>query len=388
MTTLIVPQNLRQYVDRAISSSVSLLTIKEFITATNFAIDEESFNRLFTALDDNYPIYVDEAMLNWMGYEGEYKRQLLSLKNLLARNLSDMEYKILKNDKYAIYLEELGTQVGTALQSQQNTLFRIVISNINKFPFPSTGLSNGKTHLILEPDTFRSLCMMINTERGKQIRQYYLTLERLVKAYTFYQSIFRIQEAERSLAEKDSKIGELITTIQTNELKAQEERTNAEERFNKLMTRTEVITDKLDETSEMLEDTRTEVISASATINRMAGNCVVPTSVKPSSLEVFAIFQNMRTNRLRATCVQRVSYTRTYKDYLSDIAPDVGREVLKIDYNANAGIFWIAFYKKYGATFMRNESGKQFDLAPNKTLAELCAIVRQAIDEQKIESTI
>jgi hypothetical protein len=61
---------------------------------------------------------------------------------------------------------------------------------------------------------------------------------------------------------------------------------------------------------------------------------------------------------------------------------------LKIEYNANAGIFWIAFYKKYGATYIRNKSGKQFDLAENKTIEELCVVVRRAIDEQKIESTV
>jgi phage anti-repressor protein len=35
---------------------------------------------------------------------------------------------------------------------------------------------NGKLHLIVMPDAFRSLCMMINTDKGKQIRKYYKTL--------------------------------------------------------------------------------------------------------------------------------------------------------------------------------------------------------------------
>lgn len=49
------------------------------------------------------------------------------------------------------------------------------------------------------PDAFRSLCMMINTEKGKQIRKYYITLEKLIKAYNLYQTIFRGQESERAM---------------------------------------------------------------------------------------------------------------------------------------------------------------------------------------------
>ena len=39
------------------------------------------------------------------------------------------------------------------------------------------------------PEAFRHLCM-INTNKGKYIKQYYITLEKLVKAYFIYQCAF------------------------------------------------------------------------------------------------------------------------------------------------------------------------------------------------------
>jgi hypothetical protein len=255
-----IPANQQLIVDKAIASSVSLLTVREFIQATNFAIDEESFDRLFAALDDDYPVYVDEAMLNWMGYEGEPKRQLLSLKNLLARNLGDMEYKILKNDIYQTYLNELCTQIGTTHSSNIDTKIKgtqigtfnntqLILSKNNCFPVPAVGASaRSKTHLILASDTFRSLCMMINTERGRQIRKYYLALEKLIKTYVYYQMVFRQQESERALVAKDSKIDELIRKI--------------DDQTAKIDNQTEMLTDmqkEQDDQTEMIADLTNKV---------------------------------------------------------------------------------------------------------------------------------
>ena len=62
----------------------------------------------------------------------------------------------------------------------------------SNFPDPASGTSaRSIKHLIVMPDAFKSLCMMINTEKGKQIKQYYLSLEKLIQSYFIYQSTFK-----------------------------------------------------------------------------------------------------------------------------------------------------------------------------------------------------
>ena len=90
------------------------------------------------------------------------------------------------------------------------------------------------------PDAFRSLCMMINTEKGKQIRKYYITLEKLIKSYNLYQSIFRCHEAERAMTCKGDKIDEIKAILLESEQKrAQSEQKRAEERTQSEQKRSE-----------------------------------------------------------------------------------------------------------------------------------------------------
>ena len=79
-----VPKCYEKYVHKAIGSSVKLMTMKEFIDVTEFNIHAETFDILFMKInDEGIPIYIDNAMLNWMGYEGENKFRKKSCKELL-----------------------------------------------------------------------------------------------------------------------------------------------------------------------------------------------------------------------------------------------------------------------------------------------------------------
>lgn len=258
-----IPANQQSIVDKAIASSVSLLTVREFIQATNFAIDEESFDRLFVAIDDEYPVYVDEPMLNWLGYEGKLSDKMKTFKDLIKRNFVDNDYMLIKNNEYSTFLNKIKDghipilkNIQSELPNQENQ--SLCMATSIKYPFPSPAVGSSARsikHLILMPDTFRSLCMMINTERGRQIRRYYLTLEKLVKTYVYYQMVFRQQEAERALVAKDSKIDELICKIdnQTSLL---------EQQTAKIDNQTEMITDmqkEQDDQTEMIADLTNKV---------------------------------------------------------------------------------------------------------------------------------
>jgi hypothetical protein len=93
---------------------------------------------------------------------------------------------------------------------------------------------NGKTHLIVMPDAFRSLCMMINTDKGKQIRKYYITLEKLIKSYNLYQTIYRGQEAERAMSCKGDKIDNLLMEMKKQTSTLETQRIESEKQTSKI----------------------------------------------------------------------------------------------------------------------------------------------------------
>jgi len=169
-----IPKCYAGYVNTAVASSVKLLTMKEFITITGFEVDSKTFDILFMNInDEGVPIYINADMLNWMGYIGEENKQKQQLKELIQRNFEESDYKLLKNTEYKTFLKN---------ETEELKL---------NFPEPVVGVSaRSKKHLIVMPEAFRHLCMMINTNKGKYIKQYYTTLEKLVKAYFIYQCVF------------------------------------------------------------------------------------------------------------------------------------------------------------------------------------------------------
>ena len=266
LSKIIVPKCYENYVNKAIASSVKLLTIKEFIDVTKFNIHNKTFDILFMNInDEGIPIYIDAGMLNWMGYNGEENKQKQLLKELLERNFEeDSDYKYLKNFAYKEYLEEEHKK----LKDTDLSIFKF------NLPEPTIGSSaRSIKHLIVMPDTFRSLCMMINTEKGKQIRKYYITLEKLIKAYNLYQTIFRGQEAERAMVCKDSHILEIKNMILEERKKSDDDRKKSDERFQRLIGVAE-------ETKTTLDETKTEVLKTNhklvqAVIDRVVmGNIV------------------------------------------------------------------------------------------------------------------
>ena len=177
LTKIKIPKCYEDYVNKAIIESVKLLTMKEFIDITKFNIHLETFDILFMNInDEGMPIYVDENMLNWMGYTRIDTIQKHMFRNFIIND----DYKILKNNDYKLFLKE---------ERQKNRYYMDTFNS--NFPEPSTGPSaRSKTHLIIMPESFKSLCMMIGTKKSRQIKQYYLTLEKLIQSYFIYQCVF------------------------------------------------------------------------------------------------------------------------------------------------------------------------------------------------------
>ena len=71
LSKIFIPKCYEIYINNAINSSHTLLTITEFINNTGFEVDVDTFDILFMNInDDENPIYITSKLLDWMGYSG------------------------------------------------------------------------------------------------------------------------------------------------------------------------------------------------------------------------------------------------------------------------------------------------------------------------------
>lgn len=76
--SLVLRKCLPDWLSRAISANKDplkvgrMLTLNEFITHTEFKVDEYSMNKFYYNLDNEIPIYADKSMIEWFGYKGTF----------------------------------------------------------------------------------------------------------------------------------------------------------------------------------------------------------------------------------------------------------------------------------------------------------------------------
>ena len=116
------------------------------------------------------------------------------------------------------------------------------------------------------PRLFKEILMLCNTDKGKQVRSFYLNMVDVFELYTKYQNKFIVTTLEQKLDKMS------LTLVESNqkadderkrsEERFQDERKRSEERFNKLMNKTELIQDRLEETREDLFETKEYLLEA------------------------------------------------------------------------------------------------------------------------------
>ena len=116
------------------------------------------------------------------------------------------------------------------------------------------------------PRLFKEILMLCNTDKGKQVRSFYLNMVDVFELYTKYQNKLIVTTLEQKLDKMS------LTLVESNqkadderkrsEERFQDERKRSEERFNKLMNKTELIQDRLEETREDLFETKEYLLEA------------------------------------------------------------------------------------------------------------------------------
>jgi phage anti-repressor protein len=187
------------------SNNIVGMTVKEFIKAVDYPIDEFMVDNFFHNLSEEIPIYVTNELIEWCGFNvKEFSLKKRAFDRMLDNFDEGKDYFKHTNTEYDGYYKNFICQFWH-------------IENTPQFPKPSEFKGKNKTkHLILTIDCFKQILMMLNTKKAKDIRVYYLALERLIKIYMRYQMYQQkyqnqiLQIANKELIEKLDKNTKLL----------------------------------------------------------------------------------------------------------------------------------------------------------------------------------
>ena len=166
------------------------LTIQEFISTSNINVEQLYIDKFWSNISEDKWIYVGADMLKWIGYGSlnifEDKRHYIEL---LQRNFIETnDYKLLKASEIKEFY--LGVDPQIEIDSGNRT-----------------------KHIITSPSCFKKSLMMMNTERAKQIRNYYLQLEQVYQKYDRYQLQYQLETQTKQLQLKDKQLTEALGKI-------------------------------------------------------------------------------------------------------------------------------------------------------------------------------
>lgn len=158
-----------------------MLTINEFIDETKFPIDNFMIEHFWHNLDMDIPIYLSDDLIRWCGYKGKFVDQKSALLKFIKRN--EISVLSFSQDEYLEFYEKMETPYVLYLSNYRDP--KTISKNATKF-----------THILITPLNFKRLVMMLKTDLGNIIRDYFLALEILVKYYSKYQTTYQKRKCD------------------------------------------------------------------------------------------------------------------------------------------------------------------------------------------------
>ena len=150
------------------------ISIQEFVNKRKYNIDHLFVDKVFNNMRDNIPILLDDKMIRWCGYEGKIRRAKERMRNTLKSN------NLLYIDKTYKELTCHGEQWQVENENMEPRILKIT------------------SFILMMPEEFKKLCMILQTEKGKQIRQYYLEVEKILKDYAEHQKYHKNKRLQSS----------------------------------------------------------------------------------------------------------------------------------------------------------------------------------------------
>ena len=162
-----------------------LLTVKELLNCFNYEYNTLFLDKFWNNIKEDIWIYIDDNMLKYIGYNcndnrNDKKKYLIILKENFEEN---NDYKLLNSCDFKKVYE----------------YFKVLIEN-NEY-----NEHNKVKHLIVSPDCFKQSLMLLRTEKAKEIKKYYIELEKVFKLYLEYQNQYKNKELENKNKELENK---------------------------------------------------------------------------------------------------------------------------------------------------------------------------------------
>jgi hypothetical protein len=179
-----------------------ILTVKELLNSINYEYNNIFLDKFWQNIKDDIWIYIDDNMLKYIGYNCERERDSKKkYLNTLTENFEvNLDFKILNSSEFKNFY----STVSVAIENKE-------FNDHNK-----------AKHLIVSPDCFKQSLMLLKTSKSKEIKKYYIELERVFKFYLEYQNEYRKLELENKQNELEEK--ENIINKQKEEIKDVNER--------------------------------------------------------------------------------------------------------------------------------------------------------------------
>lgn len=170
--------NTAEAIQSAISSNPqTLLTLHKFMEITEQKIDRHLVDKFYCSMRNDIPIYLDNELIKWCGYQGELKKQKENLLKLIKRY--DIPIIRLNNDEYDKLRKDLIAQ-----------LFN---GNLAENIYPEVDRSCGKNrtyNILIMPNDLQFILLKLPTSTGHIIAEHYINLSNIIKLYWQYQAAF------------------------------------------------------------------------------------------------------------------------------------------------------------------------------------------------------
>lgn len=186
------------YINKALTQT-GLLSPEEFVATTNYPVDKLYIDKFWSALSDSRLIYVDDWLLQWMGFDKIKSRtRMASFKQSLTPSTPDIVYFYeYDNIQYTKFRQE------------------VIAGGCDPKHYPpiKSDAKSTQRHLLLTANCLRDVLMRINTSRGAEVRNYYFGIENLFKAYISYMTKYReiqYEEQRQQLTRYEAHCNELL----------------------------------------------------------------------------------------------------------------------------------------------------------------------------------
>ncbi|CCV01859.1 hypothetical protein IIV22A_015R [Invertebrate iridescent virus 22] len=173
-----------QRVQLALEKSSNLMDILTFVEEVNFEIkDNLGFDVLWDSMTRKRWAHVCPSLLTWFGYtrtDIHNKKAFIQLLENNSIKYQEIDYQNSLVNQFTEIMEEIS-----------------LMRSVDK---------PRKRWLIMEPDNFKEAIMCLTTKRSKEIRKYYLQLEKLIQLYGAYTTQFK----EKQQIQENNKLKDQI----------------------------------------------------------------------------------------------------------------------------------------------------------------------------------